>query len=130
MIGTPSSKNYPPYSNQPHVDHDNPHGHFAGHWHADFNLLPYQQQPSPPGPISTQRELQKVREPKSDQSSINKKVVTGTQTETGLTPTLVEGSRVQIPCSSLGEPFKYGVIRWIGDMPAVQGLVAGIELVR
>ena len=43
---------------------------------------------------------------------------------------LVEGSRVQIPCNSPGEPFKYGVIRWIGDMPAVQGFVAGIELVR
>lgn len=126
MVATPTSKNYPPYGNHPHVDHNNPHGHFAGH--ADYtNLLPYQQQPSPP---ATRQELQKVREPKSDQHSINKKVVTGTQTETGLIPTLVEGSRVQIPCNSPGEPFKYGVIRWIGDVPAIQGLVAGIELVR
>jgi hypothetical protein len=109
---------------------DNPHGHFAGH--ADYaNILPYQQQPSPPGPNATRQELQKVRDPKADQSSINKKVVvTGTQTEMALTLPLVEGSRVQIPCSSPGEPFKYGVIRWIGDVREVQGLVAGIELVR
>jgi hypothetical protein len=102
---------------------------FAGH--ADYaNVLPYQRQPSPPGPNATQRELQKVRDPKSDQSSINKKVVvTGTQTETALTLPLVEGSRVQIPCNSPSEPFRYGVIRWIGDVPAIQGLVAGIELV-
>ncbi len=34
------------------------------------------------------------------------------------------GSTVQ-----LSNPPRYGVIRWIGDLPAVQGLIAGIELV-
>ena len=38
---------------------------------------------------------------------------------------LAVGSRVQIST----EPFRYGVIRWIGRIPPMQGLVAGIEMV-
>ncbi len=34
------------------------------------------------------------------------------------------GSTVQ-----LSDPPRYGVIRWIGELPAVQGLIAGVELV-
>ena len=39
------------------------------------------------------------------------------------------GSRIQIPNQSPTEPYRYGVIRWIGEIPAIQGLVAGIEMV-
>ena len=42
---------------------------------------------------------------------------------------LTVDSRIQISTHSPAEPFKYGVIRWIGEIPAIQGLVAGIELV-
>ena len=42
---------------------------------------------------------------------------------------LTVGSRVQIPTQSPLEPFRYGVIRWIGRIPPMQGLVAGIEMV-
>ena len=42
--------------------------------------------------------------------------------------TLMVGSRIQIPTQSPTEPFKYGVIQWIGEIPAIHGLVAGIEL--
>ena len=38
-------------------------------------------------------------------------------------------SRVQISTYSSVEPFKYGIIRWIGKIPPMQGLVAGIEMV-
>ena len=110
--------------NQSHVSLNNPQSHYS-------NQPPY----PPPGPNATQQELlgDHERKPKSEQGSSDKKVVTeqlqqvGTQTQTA--HTLVEGSRVQIPCNSPGEPFKYGVIRWIGDVPAILGLVAGIELV-
>ena len=34
------------------------------------------------------------------------------------------GSLVQI-----GDPPRYGVIRWIGELPNIQGYVAGVELV-
>ena len=44
-------------------------------------------------------------------------------------PNLSLGSRIQIPTASPTEPYKYGVIRWLGELPAVQGLVAGIEMV-
>ena len=44
-------------------------------------------------------------------------------------PNLGVGSRIQIPTPHPTEPFKYGVIRWIGTVPAIQGLVAGIEMV-
>ena len=37
---------------------------------------------------------------------------------------LVVGSAVQI-----GDPPRYGVIRWIGELPNIQGYVAGVELV-
>ena len=43
-------------------------------------------------------------------------------------PNLTVGSRIQIPTQSPAEPFKYGVIRWIGEIPAIQGPVAGIEM--
>ena len=42
---------------------------------------------------------------------------------------LTAGSRVQMPTQSPIEPFRYGVIRWIGTIPPMQGLVAGIEMV-
>ena len=42
---------------------------------------------------------------------------------------LTVGSRVQMPTQSPIEPFRYGVIRWIGTIPPMQGLVAGIEMV-
>ena len=42
---------------------------------------------------------------------------------------LTVGSRVQMPTQSPIEPFRYGVIRWIGKIPPMQGLVAGIEMV-
>ena len=42
---------------------------------------------------------------------------------------LLTGSRVQIPTPSPTEPFKYGVIRWLGEIPEVQCVIAGIELV-
>ena len=44
-------------------------------------------------------------------------------------PNLIVGSRIQIPTQHSAEPLKYGVIRWMGEIPAVQGLVAGIEMV-
>ena len=37
---------------------------------------------------------------------------------------LVVGSLVQV-----SDPPQYGVIRWIGELPNIQGTVAGIELV-
>ena len=33
-----------------------------------------------------------------------------------------------MPSASPTEPYKYGIILWIGEIPAIQGLVAGIEL--
>ena len=44
-------------------------------------------------------------------------------------PHLGIGSRIQLPTNTPNEPFKYGVIRWIGEVPQIQGAVAGIELV-
>ena len=44
-------------------------------------------------------------------------------------PNLGIGSRIQIPTNTPNDPFKYGVIRWIGEVPQIQGPVAGIELV-
>lgn len=44
-------------------------------------------------------------------------------------PNLSIGSRIQIPTNTSNEPFKYGVIRWMGEVPQIQGIVAGIELV-
>ena len=44
-------------------------------------------------------------------------------------PNLGVGSRIQIATSIPNEPFKYGVIRWIGEVLQIQGPVAGIELV-
>jgi hypothetical protein len=43
-------------------------------------------------------------------------------------PNLTVNSTVQIATSSPTKRFIYGVIRWIGEISAVQGLVAGIEL--
>jgi hypothetical protein len=43
-------------------------------------------------------------------------------------PNLTINSRIQIATHLPTEPFKYGVIRWIGEIQAVQGLVAGLEL--
>ena len=37
---------------------------------------------------------------------------------------LTMNSRVQ-----LSDPPRYGVIRWMGDLPQVNGLIAGVELV-
>ena len=39
------------------------------------------------------------------------------------------GSMVQIQSNDENNPYRYGVIRWIGVMPKVAGRVAGIELV-
>ena len=39
------------------------------------------------------------------------------------------GSTIQIPSTEYDRPMRYGVIRWIGELPGVQGLIAGIELV-
>ncbi len=42
------------------------------------------------------------------------------------------GNHIQLSIGSavqLGDPPTYGVIRWIGDLPGVQGQIAGIELV-
>ena len=44
-------------------------------------------------------------------------------------PNLTVGSRIQLPTPSPIEPFKYGVIRWIGKLSTIQGLVAGVEMV-
>ena len=44
-------------------------------------------------------------------------------------PNLGIGSRIQIPTQSPTEPYRYGVIRWMGEIPAARGLIAGIELV-
>ena len=43
-------------------------------------------------------------------------------------PNLIVDSRIQIATGSPTEPFKYGIIRWIGEIPAIQGIVAGIEM--
>jgi hypothetical protein len=110
-------------------------GHHSGRGGA--SNVPLRQQRSMPAPSGSddhqhlQQFSNSAHQPQVQHSS-NQKLVTGqlqvgTQTQT--TPTLVEGSRVQIACNSPSEPFKYGVIRWIGDVPAIQGLVAGIELV-
>ena len=53
----------------------------------------------------------------------------GSSLPVDINPNLTVGSRIQIPTQSPTEPFKYGVIRWIGEVPAIQGLVAGIEMV-
>ena len=45
-----------------------------------------------------------------------------------INPNLMVNSRIQIPTASSTEPFIYGIIRWIGEISAVQGLVAGIEM--
>ena len=42
---------------------------------------------------------------------------------------LDKGSTIQIPSTEYGHPMRYGVIRWIGELPGVQGLIAGVELV-
>ena len=42
---------------------------------------------------------------------------------------LDKGSAIQIPSTEYGRPMRYGVIRWIGELPGVQGLIAGVELV-
>lgn len=39
-------------------------------------------------------------------------------------PNLTVGSRIQVPTNLPAEPFRYGVIRWIGE----QDMVAGIEM--
>ena len=39
------------------------------------------------------------------------------------------GSTIQIPSTEYGHPMRYGVIRWIGELPGVPGLIAGVELV-
>ena len=39
------------------------------------------------------------------------------------------GSRIQLPTNTPDEPFKYGLIRWIGEVPQIQGPITGIELV-
>ena len=44
-------------------------------------------------------------------------------------PNLGIGSRIQLPTHAPSEPFKYGLIRWIGKVPYIRGSVAGIELV-
>ena len=44
-------------------------------------------------------------------------------------PSLNVGSRIQVATKQAQEPFKYGVIRWIGEVPQIQGKLAGIELV-
>ncbi len=41
---------------------------------------------------------------------------------------ITEGSLIQIP-NGTGDGNIYGVVQWIGSMPSVEGLVAGIELV-
>ena len=41
---------------------------------------------------------------------------------------ITEGSLIQIPNGN-GDGNIYGVVQWIGSMPSVEGLVAGIELV-
>ncbi len=38
---------------------------------------------------------------------------------------LVVGSRVQF-----GDPPQYGTIRWMGNVPQVIGIIAGVEMVR
>ena len=43
-------------------------------------------------------------------------------------PNLTVGSRIQLPTHSPTEPFKYGIICWIGEVPPILGLVAGIEM--
>ena len=48
---------------------------------------------------------------------------------TGPTYNFYVGSMVQIPSSDEDNPFKYGVIQWIGLIPRMLGRVAGIELV-
>ena len=32
-------------------------------------------------------------------------------------------------CVQISDPPQYGVIRWIGELPNIQGYVAGVELV-
>jgi hypothetical protein len=53
----------------------------------------------------------------------------GSNVPVTINPNLTVDSRIQIATASPTEPFKYGVIRWIGEVPAIQGLVAGIEMV-
>jgi hypothetical protein len=52
----------------------------------------------------------------------------GSNLPVNINPNLTVDSRIQIPAASPTEPFKYGVIRWIGEIPGIQGLVAGIEM--
>ena len=40
------------------------------------------------------------------------------------------GHLVEVPCASLGKPMGCGVVKWIGQIPKVEGLLAGIELVN
>ena len=48
---------------------------------------------------------------------------------TGPTNNCYVGSMVQIPSPDEDNPFRYGVIKWIGLIPRVSGRVAGIKLV-
>ena len=40
------------------------------------------------------------------------------------------GSTVQLQTTDPSTPQRYGVIRWVGEVPGVNGQIAGIELVR
>ena len=52
----------------------------------------------------------------------------GSSSTVNINPNLMVNSRIQMPTASPTEPFKYGIIRWIGEIPGIQGLVAGIEM--
>ena len=40
------------------------------------------------------------------------------------------GSFIRIPLYDITNPWRYGTIKWIGNLENIQGKIAGIELVR
>ena len=91
----------------------------------------------------TIQQLQKTQESRDQQQSGHERLhssANGTSVDkvygdpamasTGYSPIqkITKGSLIQIPNGN-GDGNIYGVVQWIGSMPSVEGLVAGIELV-
>ena len=80
----------------------------------DFAAAQYVDQPGMSYHVPAQQDFAAVTTPPGSNAPVQ------------INPNLMVGSRIQIPTQSAT---KYGVIRWIGQVPAIQGLVAGIEMV-
>ena len=100
--------------------------HSRRHNHTDWVELVYEQR------LNVQQSNQQPGAMPSQQFPIQPDIAASTIPPGGSmmpNPNLGIGSRIQLPTLISDKPFKYGVIRWIGDVPQIQGPVAGIELV-